>query len=878
MDDIFVEDSFCSWYTCKEDNYITRIKTENILKDLNLNNVNSDVESIKEFEKIEEPTHKFNSIKGSNNDNNDLLKTSTSENIIKNEEKSLSFLPSFLISKLFNSNEQTQQNTSLADKNTLSNNVKVVKTTQETVSPLAINNEKVSNVLKVPNLSTMNKTSSTTLTNYQIEGNDYAITMPGGDLSIFEEGSSMKSKNNQLMNAKTNIEEFVNDRKENIKESLKVSENILKDGIKETKESIKDAKDDFKENLKDKKEDLKETKNQLKESLNNKKESIKENIIDTKNDLKDTKDDVKEFIKDTKENITEGISDTKKNETETAEQKNEDSSNKSNNTSTLGMIFSYFKGFGKNQEHKENEPKMTKEDEIQTIHIDMTNDNKKLEIPSVLNNESSSTTIIGDNEDYIDVKKVKNENIDDENFVKTYEGIGEIKEDSGNDVKDNIKNSTIKNNIDSIIDNGDNNNTINSVISNNVINANNSNDNNTNIINSTYDSNYNNINIGNSTTNQDANNNNKVNTITINAIDDNVNQLKENSNDTDSQQEVVLEEMIIIQNPDGTQTKTKKVTTFITENQEDYNKQIQAIAKNSKVEAPIKDEIIIKEKIEKIDEKNNQPIQTVINDNSHDNDNISIVKNNIVEPKKHEDQTKIINKPDNMNDNSSNTIVQKINTQTESNGKENENDYDNVSIYSIGSDKFSDAFTSSQINNNLKDNLQNTEVINPMVLHNGEDTVIIKHSESTKKSSIHTINGKPTNGEELVLTGEVSNNDNQNEDVNDTAIIINGTQSEVVNGNTDNNNNIIKDEIVNPNTINNNGIQNEIVNDSTINNNISQIEVVNDTANNDIVQNEVVNDNTITKPKKSSKKKQKKRKWYKKIFRMAICKGGDDYY
>ncbi|KAL6623944.1 hypothetical protein U3516DRAFT_824245 [Neocallimastix sp. 'constans'] len=558
MDDIFVEDSFCSWYTCKEDNYITRIKTENILKDLNLNNVNSDVESIKEFEKIEEPTHKFNSIKGSNNDNNDLLKTSTSENIIKNEEKSLSFLPSFLISKLFNSNEQTQQNTSLADKNTLSNNVKVVKTTQETVSPLAINNEKVSNVLKVPNLSTMNKTSSTTLTNYQIEGNDYAITMPGGDLSIFEEGSSMKSKNNQLINAKTNIEEFVNDRKENIKESLKVSENILKDGIKETKESIKDAKDDFKENLKDKKEDLKETKNQLKESLNNKKESIKENIIDTKNDLKDTKDDVKEFIKDTKENITEGISDTKKNETETAEQKNEDSSNKSNNTSTLGMIFSYFKGFGKNQEHKENEPKMTKEDEIQTIHIDMTNDNKKLEIPSV------------------------------------------------------------------------------------------------------------------------------------------------------------------------------------------------------KVEAPIKDEIIIKEKIEKIDEKNNQPIQTVINDNSHDNDNISIVKNNIVEPKKHEDQTKIINKPDNMNDNSSNTIVQKINTQTESNGKENENDYDNVSIYSIGSDKFSDAFTSSQINNNLKDNLQNTEVINPMVLHNGEDTVIIKHSESTKKSSIHTINGKPTNGEELVLTDYIN--------------------------------------------------------------------------------------------------------------------------
>jgi len=391
MDDLFVEDSFCSWHTCIEENYITRIKTENILKDFNLNNVNSDVESIKEFEKIEEQSHTINKIKGSNNDNNGLLKTSTSENIIKNEEKLSSFLPSFLISKFFNSNEQTQQNTSLADKNTPSNNVKVVKTTQE----------KISNALKVPNISTMNKTSSTTLADYQMEGNDYVITMPGGDLSIFEEGPSMKSEKNQLMNAKTNIEDNINDKKENIKESLKVTESHLKDDIKETKESIKNARDDFKENLNDKKEDLK---SQLKESLNNKKESIKANIIDTKGDLKDTKNELKESIKDAKENITEGISNAKENSTETIEKTNEDNSNKSNNTGTIGRIFSYFKGFGKSQEHlEENDTKMTIEDEDQKIHTNMTNDLQKLNIPTVLNTESSTTTIIGDNEDYIDV-------------------------------------------------------------------------------------------------------------------------------------------------------------------------------------------------------------------------------------------------------------------------------------------------------------------------------------------------------------------------------------------------------------------------------------------------------------------------------------------
>ncbi|KAG4096216.1 hypothetical protein H8356DRAFT_1682240 [Neocallimastix lanati (nom. inval.)] len=721
MDDFLVEDSYCSWHTCIEDNQNSKSNNDNNVKNEKIIIDDTDADSIKEFEKIIDQSEAFNKLKEKNS-NSDFLRSSISGNAIKNERRtSPSFLPSLLKPEYINNSEQvnkTQQNINLVNKNKLSNTY--VETTQGKIPIHTANYENDSNILRIPNLSILDKTSSATLVDYQDD--EYNVTIPGGNLSIFEERSKIKSEDNQILQPNKDNDEGDNAHKDDIKETLKDTKSNIKDDIKET--------------------------------------------------LKDTKSNIKDDINDVKKNTTESLKNTKENNLETTE--------KVENSGTIGRLFGYFKGFGKSEvsfeDNKEKINENGKEDQI-----NVKKDPQKLNIPKIYGTESSAVTIVGGYDYYVEEEEDDDDDDDDDEFVNAYdESINEINLNNNNDKSNNsnsIVNSPINNN------NNSNKNDIKTVVSDNA--------------------NY---------------NNNDNNTI--------------NNNYANDPQEVVVEEIIIIQNPDGTQTTTKKVTTYITKDEKDFNKQLKAIMTNKEVDAIVKNEVIISENTEKVVKdtkplpaipvitnhksdynikddniisKKNNNINDSISNNMNENanniiidDSININRNNIVEPVTHNDtvhQTVLMD----IN-NSSNTIVPTKHHED----NDNENDENQIiSISSNDSDEYQDALNSSQSNINLS-NIQFPSIKNSTIQSNGEDTIRSrKHGKLTKKSSSTTINGRPVSSVELVPINKITNNN---------------------------------------------------------------------------TQSEILNDNIADKSEQPiSKKKPKKKKWYKRIFKFSICRRKNDY-
>jgi len=249
------EDSFSSWHTCPEDSRLNKLSNENlkqsktnnenILKDLNLNLENSDDdESIVEFEKIVDQSDAFNKFKEFKESvhTEDFLRPVTPSGSIR-RENSPSVYPNLVRPKYLNE----QQNVSLADKTTPANNIhtKVTETTTTEVPNIKVNNEKATNLLSVPNVSSyispLNQSSALTLIGE--DNQEYDITMPGGSLAIFDDSK------NDFKNEIHNIKEDIKDKKDDIKDTLKEKKENLKDDIKNTKEKISENVNEAKEKV-----------------------------------------------------------------------------------------------------------------------------------------------------------------------------------------------------------------------------------------------------------------------------------------------------------------------------------------------------------------------------------------------------------------------------------------------------------------------------------------------------------------------------------------------------------------------------------------------------------------------------------------------------
>ncbi|KAL6605144.1 hypothetical protein U3516DRAFT_830343 [Neocallimastix sp. 'constans'] len=386
MDDFLVEDSYCSWHTCIEDNQNSKSNNDNNVKNEKIIIDDTDADSIKEFEKIIDQSEAFNKLKEKNS-NSDFLRSSISGNAIKNERRtSPSFLPSLLKPEYINNSEQvnkTQQNINLVNKNKLSNTY--VETTQGKIPIHTANYENDSNILRIPNLSILDKTSSATLVDYQDD--EYNVTIPGGNLSIFEERSKIKSEDNQILQPNKDNDEGDNAHKDDIKETLKDTKSNIKDDIKET--------------------------------------------------LKDTKSNIKDDINDVKKNTTESLKNTKENNLETTE-KVEDSG-------TIGRLFGYFKGFGKSEvsfeDNKEKINENGKEDQI-----NVKKDPQKLNIPKIYGTESSAVTIVGDNDNENDENQIISISSNDSDEYQDALNSSQSNINLSNIQFPSIKNSTIQSN------------------------------------------------------------------------------------------------------------------------------------------------------------------------------------------------------------------------------------------------------------------------------------------------------------------------------------------------------------------------------------------------------------------------------------------------
>jgi len=202
------EDSFSSWHTCPEDSKynkdnIEHCKTtnESILKDLDLNLDNSEDESIVEFEKIVDQSDAFNKFK-ENNQNGDFLRPVTPTSSIRKENSPLIY-PN-LVRPKYLSDQYQQQNVSLADKSTPVNNInsKVVGSATD-VPSIDVNH------LNVPTQPPIQSSSITLVDTNNLE---YDVSMPGGNISIFN--------NEEIHHVKDNLQ----DKKVGFKDSIKGKE------------------------------------------------------------------------------------------------------------------------------------------------------------------------------------------------------------------------------------------------------------------------------------------------------------------------------------------------------------------------------------------------------------------------------------------------------------------------------------------------------------------------------------------------------------------------------------------------------------------------------------------------------------------------------
>ncbi|ORX58455.1 hypothetical protein BCR36DRAFT_408965 [Piromyces finnis] len=222
---ILNEDSIASWHTCQEDNKYNKTNNgndkynetsnENILKDLHLNLNNYEDDSIDEFEKIIDQTDAFSKFK-ENNQNGDFLSSITPNSSFRKEKN-------YVIPKY---QSDQQQNISLADKLTPTNNIhtnNIVKATTEIPSS---KNEKVSTLL-VPKINNavlpINQSSSITL--IDADNQEYDITMPGGSLAIF--GNSKDNKDDMLHEKEEDLKEKLEDIKDTTKNNLENANNKL---------------------------------------------------------------------------------------------------------------------------------------------------------------------------------------------------------------------------------------------------------------------------------------------------------------------------------------------------------------------------------------------------------------------------------------------------------------------------------------------------------------------------------------------------------------------------------------------------------------------------------------------------------------------------
>jgi len=493
------------------------------------------------------------------------------------------------------------------------------------------------NNIKIPNLSVLDKTSSATLVDYidDKQKNEYAILMPDGDFYMLQESSSV-SKSNNLQKT---VNENTDDKKQKIIESL----NDIKEYINiSTTKNSEDTKSNFEKIIK--------------ENFNKAKDDTQYEKIEQKND-------VKEKITDNKQSLETNEDDT--------------------NAGTLGRIFNYIKGFGRSQENlnmeeekikKEKKEKVNenkKENENQINDTEIINDLQKLNIPLTLGTELSAVTIVGDNEE-------EEDDDDDDEFVNAYDNINEIKHN--NNENESIKNKDkLNNNTITINNNNNNNNNINNDIIDGIESQNVKND--TIKISSEDDINIdklNTIKLENKNINEIVNGNiimqkysepESYDTVYENNNDNNKNDQNGNHKD---EQEVVVEETIIIQNPNGTKTTTQNLTSSIKNIEEDFNKQTQTVIVNNRVNTLNKNEEekinIVKEEVE----NKSKPTQASVNSNTEaliDGNNNSINKvNNYT-------NNNLINNVNYIKKNDTNEIIDNVNMNVINN--------ENVNITSI---------------------------------------------------------------------------------------------------------------------------------------------------------------------------------------------------
>jgi len=729
MADYLNEDSFCSWHTCQEENQYTKPNNENIIKDINLNIDDSDADSIKEFQQIIDKTDAFNSFKNGNNSDNDFLRPTTPSNYLKRDNSTLlsnRLRPKYLS---FNS-EQLQQNISLADKTTPSNNIYInnVETSYE-VPSISVNDEKVSNILNISdvksNILSVNQTSSMTLIDPQDQNTDQInsnISMPGGTLSIFEETNAMlppSGKSNQI------------NKKEN---------------LKDTKNNLKDKKENIKDNIKD---NVEKVKNDI--------EIFKDNKVDN---IKNSMEDIKEKINGSTKDFKESSESVKMNDTEKNNKDNDVVDNNSNeNTSTLGRLFNYFRGFGKSEnnendndkENNNNNKNENENDAIQTV-----TNNQNLQVPS-LKAESSSLTMV-DDEDYDDSEFVNafDGNYNESFYEKNYKNINE-NHDNENSFFNNNKKVNDKNNDENKIENE------------NEFKFENA-----------YQDVYTNI-----------SNQQNINISQAIAVEEPVVQ---HPNDKNSN----------VKNLDSTKTITNNIATNVNEddiNNKNNNKPLPTTTDNN---------ILI----------NNYYDNTSNNNINYDNkiidENVNINNDNIVDNNKITDDRKNNTNKDNKNSNA--IIIENNNTQNET----IEDDESEATT-----EDFQDAITASyaniSINNELQYSSQYISKIHPMALSEREGTVRIIKNPLVKKGSSNTLKAQPINIELVPVHKPI----NELGDYNNTFNTFDSFKT---------------------------GIQ--------------ESRIINEEYDNNILPNNHSN--------KILKKKHKKRKWYKKIFRFAICKRHND--
>jgi len=246
------EESFGSWHTCREENInqdqqYTKLKNENIIKDLNFTFSNdSDTDSFNEFERIVNESGVFSKFKENESPNNYFRPEISPSDSLKLENSSS--LPKLLKPNYFNSNDKINITDKTHSTNMYANNIEII----HEVPSIRLNGEKYSSDLSsIPgNKNNLPIQSSTvTLINADVQDD---VSIPGGNLALFENNTENSNVNNTTENNEKNsmVEGFKNNlrtRMDNFKKRFSRGSEEMNVTIPDPEDEFKDAKQEIKE-------------------------------------------------------------------------------------------------------------------------------------------------------------------------------------------------------------------------------------------------------------------------------------------------------------------------------------------------------------------------------------------------------------------------------------------------------------------------------------------------------------------------------------------------------------------------------------------------------------------------------------------------------